>query len=136
MPGGLCAERPGRRVGCEDCLGSTLFSITKPQPSAIAQAHDKDKAQGGRTPRIPDPGLPGSWAPDLRWQRDWEKQGTISTYLSSQYPQDLASKAARPVEGVPTCAGPRAGRGQVPCYAGPGEATCNSASGRLAPGME
>lgn len=59
MPGGLCAKRPGKRVGCEDCLGSTLFSITKPQPSAIAQAHDKDKAQGGRTPRIPRPGLPG-----------------------------------------------------------------------------
>lgn len=74
----FCAKRPGKRaaqaVGCEDDLCSTLFSITKPQPSAIAQAHDKDMAQGGRTPRITDL---AAWALDLRCSRwHWEKQGT------------------------------------------------------------
>lgn len=76
-----------------------------------------------------------AWALDLRWP-GWQREKQGTTPVRTQVPQDLASKAARPVEGVPTCPGPQAGRGQVPCYARPGEATRNSASGLLAPGME
>lgn len=123
-------------VGCEDDLGSTLFSITKPQPSAIAQAHDKDMAQGGRTPRIP--GL-AAWALDLRcsrWQRE-EKQGTTGTYLDTPQARTLLPRLPGLSRGVyPPAPGPKARRGQVPCYAGSGEATRNPASGLLAPGME
>lgn len=123
-------------VGCEDCPGSTLFCITKPQPSAIAQAHDKDMAQGGRTPRITDL---AAWALDLRCSRwQWEKQGTTPPVRTwTPQARTLLPRLPGLSRGVyPPAPGPKARRGQVPCYAVFGETTRNSASGLLAPGME